>query len=226
MSQKKNVAIYLWPGMTMMDSLAPHQILGYMEELNVYTFAKITEPFKSDTGMTLVADYGLTDLPQPDILIVGGGANPLSEMSDPDVIASIRKAGENAEYVTSVCTGALIIAEAGLLDGYSATTHWAYTHLLAQYPQVTLAEGRVVVDRNRITGGGVTAGIDFALTLIKNVIGELNSQVAELVFEYRPEPPNNTGHPDTAPEGVVAHVKGIVAALSPGLDDFVAASAR
>lgn len=221
---KKNVAIYLWPGMTMMDSLAPHQILGYMESLNVYTFAKTTEPFKTDTGMTLVADYGLTDLPQPDILIVGGGANPLSEMADAEVIASIRKAGENAQYVCSVCTGALILAEAGLLDGYKATTHWAYTGLLAQYPQVTLTEGRVVTDGNRITGGGVTAGIDFALTLIRDVIGELDSQVAELVFEYRPEPPNHTGHPTVAPEGVVAHVEGLCAQLSPGLAEFVGAS--
>lgn len=221
---KKNVAIYLWPGMTMMDSLAPHQILGYMEELNVYTFAKTTEPFKTDTGMTLVADYGLTDLPQPEILIVGGGANPLSEMADAEVVASIREAGENAQYVCSVCTGALILAEAGLLDGYKATTHWAYTHLLEQYPQVTLAEGRVVIDGNRITGGGVTAGIDFALTLIREVIGELNSQVAELVFEYRPAPPNNTGHPSIAPAGIVEHVQGLCAQLSPGLNEFVGAS--
>jgi transcriptional regulator GlxA family with amidase domain len=222
---KKNVAIYLWPGMTMMDSLAPHQILGYMEELNVYTFARTTEPFKTDTGMTLVADHGLTDLPQPDILIVGGGANPLAEMADPEVIASIRKAGENAEYVCSVCTGALILAEAGLLNGYRATTHWAYTHLLAQYPQVTVAEGRVVTDYNRITGGGVTAGIDFTQTLIKNEIGELNSQVAELVFEYQPEPPNGTGSPRTAPAAVVEHVQGLCAQLSPGLAEFVGARA-
>jgi cyclohexyl-isocyanide hydratase len=223
---KKNVAIYLWPGMTMMDSLAPHQILGYMAELNVYTFAKTTEPFRTDTGMTLVADHGLADLPQPEILIVGGGANPLSEMADPDVIASIRKAGENAEYVTSVCTGALILAEAGLLDGFKATTHWAYTHLLAQYPRVELTEGRVVTDRNRITGGGVTAGIDFALRLISTVIGEVNSQLAELVFEYQPEPPNHTGSPRTAPAAVVEHARGLVAQLSPGLDDFVAARAH
>jgi cyclohexyl-isocyanide hydratase len=221
---KKNVAIYLWPGMTMMDSLAPHQILGYMESLNVYTFARTTEPFKTDTGMTLVADHGLTDLPQPDILIVGGGANPLSELADADVIASIRKAGENAQYVCSVCTGALILAEAGLLDGYKATTHWAYTQLLDRYPRVTLAEGRVVTDGNRITGGGVTAGIDFALTLIREVIGELDSQVAELVFEYRPEPPNGTGSPTTAPAGIVEHVRGMCAQLSPGLAEFVGAS--
>lgn len=220
---KLNVAIYLWPGMTMVDSLAPHQILGYMEELNVYTFAKTTDPFKTDTGMTLVADHGLTDLPQPDILIVGGGANPLSEMADPEVIASIRKAGEHAQYVCSVCTGALILAEAGLLDGYKATTHWAYTHLLERYPQVTLAEGRVVTDGNRVTGGGVTAGIDFALTLIRDVIGELNSQVAELVFEYRPQPPNNTGHPTVAPAGIVEHVEGLCVQLSPGLAEFVGA---
>jgi cyclohexyl-isocyanide hydratase len=225
MDGKKNVAIYLWPGMTMMDSLAPHQILGYMPELNVYTFARTTEPFRSDTGMTLTADYGLTDLPAPDILVVGGGANPLPEMADPDVVAAIRKAGENAEYVTSVCTGALILAEAGLLDGYRATTHWAYTQLLEQYPQVTLAEGRVVVDGNRITGGGVTAGIDFSLTLIANVIGEASSAFAELVFEYRPQPPNGTGHPTQAPAELVEHVRGLCAQLSPGLSEFVGARA-
>jgi transcriptional regulator GlxA family with amidase domain len=218
---KQNVAIYLWPGMTMMDSLAPHQILGYMPEFNVYTFARTTEPIVGDTGMRLVADYDLRSLPQPDILIVGGGANPLSEMSDPGVVEAIRKAGENAQYVTSVCTGALILAQAGLLDGYRATTHWAYKELLGQYPLVEVTGGRVVADRNRLTGGGVTAGIDFALTLIGTVIGADTARVAELVFEYQPQPPYGTGSPDTAPAALVEHVEGMVASLSPGLADFV-----
>ncbi|HEY3604215.1 MAG TPA: DJ-1/PfpI family protein [Sporichthyaceae bacterium] len=221
---KQNVAIYIWPGMTMMDSLAPHQILGYMEELNVYTFAKTKDPFKTDTGMTIVADYDLSDFPQPDILVIGGGANPLSEMADESVIAAIRKAGENAGHVTSVCTGSLILAEAGLLDGYRATTHWAYKGLLEQYPNIEVVDGRVVQDRNRLTGGGVTAGIDFALTLIHQLISPEAAMTAELVFEYRPEPPCGTGSPAVAPAPIREHVEGMITALSPGLTEFVAAS--
>lgn len=219
---KKNVAIFLWPGMTMLDSLGPHQVLGYMPELNVYTFARTTEPFKADTGMTLTADYGLTDLPSPDILIVGGGANPLPEMADPDVVAAIRKAGEHAQYVTSVCTGALILAEAGLLEGHRATTHWAYREILASYPGVTLADGRIVRDGNRITAGGVTAGIDFALTLIGEVIGEAAGQTAELIFEYAPDVPYGTGTPATAPAAVTEYATGLCRQLSPGLAEFAA----
>ena len=151
---RKDVAIYLWPNMFMLDALAPHQILGLMPELNVYTFARTTEPILSDTGMKLIADYDLESVPQPDILIVGGGANPISEMADETVIAALRKLGESAELVTSVCDGALILAQAGLLDGYRATTHWAYADLLRQYPGVEVcADERVVSDRSRMTGG-------------------------------------------------------------------------
>jgi transcriptional regulator GlxA family with amidase domain len=221
---KQNVAIYIWPGMTMLDSLAPHQILGYMEEFNVYTFAKTKDPIKGDTGMTMVADYDLSDFPQPDILVIGGGANPLSEMADEAVITAIRKAGENAAHVTSVCTGSLILAEAGLLDGYKATTHWAFTGLLEQYPNVEVTAGRVVADRNRLTGGGVTAGIDFAITLISRVISPEAAMTAELVFEYRPEPPMGTGSPAVAPAPIREHVEGLITAMTPGLSEFVAAS--
>ena len=220
---QKNVAIYIWPNMTMMDAIGPHQILGYMPELNVYTFARTTEPFKTDTGMTLTADYDLTNFPQPDILVVAGGANPLSEMEDPKVIEAIRKAGENAEYVTSVCTGSLMLAQAGLLDGYKAACHWAFKDLLRQYPLVDVTDGRVVEDRNRLTGGGVTAGIDFAITLIAKVIGPEAAAAAELVFEYQPEPPCGTGSPGTAPAELTAYVQGMIGQLTPGLSEFVGA---
>lgn len=220
-----NVGIYLWPSMTMLDALGPHQVLGLMPELHVYTFAKSTEPFAGDTGMRLVADHDLSDFPQPDVLIVPGGANPLPEMQDETVVGALRKAGDNAQYVTSVCTGALILAEAGLLDGYRATTHWAYKRLLAQYPGVEVVDGRVVTDRNRMTGGGVTAGIDFAITLVAQLLGEQAAQTAELVIEYRPEPPCNTGSPDTAPAPLVEGVEQMVAGLAPGLDEFVASRA-
>jgi cyclohexyl-isocyanide hydratase len=216
------VAIYIWPGMTMLDALAPHQVLGLMSELDVYTFAKTTEPFRTDTGMTLVADYGLDGFPDPDILIVGGGANPLPELFDDAAIAAIRTAGEQAAYVTSVCTGALILAEAGLLTGYRATTHWAYRHLLAQYPGVEVVDGRVVADGNRITGGGITAGLDFALTLIAEVLSPASSMVAELALEYDPQPPNRAGSPERAMAPIVDHTRRLCEELSPGLAEHCA----
>src|SRR5688572_30130808 len=191
---RKDVAIYLWPNMFMLDALVPHQILGFVPELNVYTFARTTEPIQSDTGMKLIADYDLESVPQPDILIVGGGANPLSEMADETVIAALRKLGESAELVTSVCDGALILAQAGLLDGYRATTHWAYADLLRRYPGIEVcAEERVVTDRSRMTGGGCTSALDFAFSLINEVVGPESAAALELAFQYDPQPLFGTG---------------------------------
>lgn len=220
---RKNVAIYVWPNMFMLDALVPHQILGLMPELNVYTFARTTEPFMSDTGMKLIADYDLESVPQPDILIVGGGANPVSEMADDTVVAAIRRLGESAELVTSVCDGSLILAQAGLLDGYRATTHWAYVDLLRQYPGIDVsADERVVSDRNRMTGGGCTSALDFAFALIAEVISPDAAAAAELAFQYDPQPPIGTGSPAKAPPELVEYVLGMVAPLRVGLEEFVA----
>jgi transcriptional regulator GlxA family with amidase domain len=219
---RKDVAIYLWPNMFMLDALVPHQILGFVPELNVYTFARTTEPIKSDTGMKLIADYDLESVPQPDILIVGGGANPLSEMADETVIAALRKLGESAEMVTSVCDGALILAQAGLLDGYRATTHWAYADLLRRYPGIEVCdEERVVSDRSRMTGGGCTSALDFAFTLIAEVISPEAAAALELAFQYDPQPPSGTGSPAKAPPELVEYVRAMVAPLREGLEEFV-----
>lgn len=221
--QRKDVAIYVWPNMFMLDALVPHQILGLMPELNVYTFARTTEPFLSDTGMKLIADYDLESVPQPDILIVGGGANPLSEMRDETVIAALRRLGESAELVTSVCDGSLILAQAGLLDGYRATTHWGYVDLLLQYSAIDVsADERVVTDRDRMTAGGCTSALDFAFALIKHVIGPEAAAAAELAFQYDPQPPMGTGNPAKAPAELIEYVKQWVAPLREGLDEFVA----
>jgi cyclohexyl-isocyanide hydratase len=220
---RKDVAIYVWPNMFMLDALVPHQILGLMPELNVYTFARTTEPFLSDTGMKLIADYDLDSVPQPDILVVGGGANPLSEMSDDTVIKALRRLGESAELVTSVCDGSLILAQAGLLDGYRATTHWGYVDLLRQYPGIDVCTNeRVVSDRNRMTAGGCTSALDFAFTLIAAVIGPDAAAAAELAFQYDPQPPIGTGNPDKAPPELIEYVTQWIAPLREGLDEFVA----
>jgi cyclohexyl-isocyanide hydratase len=219
---RKDVAIYLWPNMFMLDALVPHQILGLMPELNVYTFARTTEPIASDTGMKLIADYDLESVPQPDILLVGGGVNPVAEMADETVIGTLRKLGESAELVTSVCDGALILAQAGLLDGYRATTHWAYADLLRRYPGVEVCdEERVVSDRSRMTGGGCTSALDFAFTLIAAVISPEAAAAAELAFQYDPQPPCGTGSPAKAPPELVEYVRQWVGPMREGLEEFV-----
>ena len=219
---RKDVAIYLWQNMFMLDALVPHQILGLMPELNVYSFARTTEPIASDTGMKLIADYDLESVPQPDILVVGGGANPISEMSDETVIAALRKLGGSAELVTSVCDGALILAQAGLLDGYRATTHWAYADLLRQYPGVEVcADERVVSDRSRMTGGGCTSALDFSFSLINAVIGPEAAAALELAFQYDPQPLFGTGTPAKAPPELVEYVRQMVEPMREGLEEFV-----
>lgn len=211
------IGIYLWPGMTHLDCLAPHQALGLVPGLEVFTFARTREPVASDTGLRVLPDYGFDDLPPMDVLLVGGGANTFGETNNPAVVEAIAKAGAGARYVTSVCSGSLILAEAGLLDGYRANTHWAYRELLAAYPGVELGEGRVVVDRNRMTGGGVTAGIDFALTLIGALVGDDTAAFVELLMEYNPAPPCGTGHPSIAPAELVAAARAACADLAPEL---------
>ena len=147
-------------------------------------------------------------------------ANVLAQMQDPEVIAFLQKIGAKAEYVTSVCTGSLILAEAGLLDGYKAATHWGFTDVLESYPGVTQIDERVVIDRNRVTGGGVTAGIDFALTIIAEVVNEQTAHAMQLIFEYRPEPPFNSGSPESAPPPVVDTVRALIDNIAGDLKAF------
>ena len=223
MADKMNVGIYIFENMTMLDGFAPLQILSFVEQFNTFTFAKSTQPFRADSGALLTADYDLDSCPPLDILVMPGGGDVLPQMTDPDVQAFLKQAGTNAKYITSVCTGALILAEAGLLDGYRATTHWGWIKHLSTYPNIEVVDERVAVDRNRITGGGVTAGIDFALTLIAEVVGPPVAQAMQLVFEYRPSPPFNAGSPDSAPKEVVEMVQGMMGQQTVELDKFIEA---
>jgi cyclohexyl-isocyanide hydratase len=209
------IGIFIYPNMTMLDVLGPHQTLGLCPGLEVFTFARTRDPLVTDTGLTIAPDHGFDDLPACDVLLVGGGPNTHPEMSDPEVTATLARVGAQARYVTSVCTGALILAAAGLLDGYRANTHWSAREVLAAYPGVELADDRVVVDRNRITGGGVTAGIDFALSLIGILIDDQTAAFVQLILEYNPAPPYDTGHPDKAPAELVAAARGICEQMAP-----------
>lgn len=211
------IGIYLYPDMTQLDALGPQQALSMCPGLEVFTFARTTDPVVTDSGLTLLPDHGFDDLPLCDVLLVGGTGNPYPQMNDPVVLSTLARIGRQARYVTSVCTGSLILAAAGLLDGYRAGTHWAYREILAGYPEVQQVDDRVVVDRDRVSGGGVTAGIDFALSLIGILVDDQTAQLVQLVMEYDPAPPYNAGHPDVAPAEVVEVGRALCAQMAPDL---------
>jgi transcriptional regulator GlxA family with amidase domain len=219
----KTIGVYLWQNMTMLDVLGSHQFLGFVPGFKVVTFAKTKDPVVTDTNVCLIPDHDFTTCPPLDILLVGGGANPLPEMQDENVMSFLRQVGDSAEYITSVCTGSLILAHAGLLDGYQATTHWAYKDRLDLYPRIKVVTGRVVTDRNRITGGGVTAGMDFALPLIERLAGLEAAAGLQLLTEYDPQPPTNCGSPDTAPPQLTAAMRQQLDDMTPGLTEFITA---
>ena len=221
-ASKLNVGVFIFDNMTMLDGYAPLQFFAFVPQFNAFTFARTAAAVRADCGAVLTPTYGLDDCPPLDILVVGGGANVLPEMLDAKVQKFLRAQGARASYVTSVCSGALIVAEAGLLDGYKATTHWSALDYLRAYRAVEVVEERVVVDRNRITGGGVTAGIDFALTVIAKVVDPLTAQTMQLLFEYRPQPPFNAGSPATAPAAAVANSQALIDSLDGDLRAHIA----
>ena len=208
MTTRQNVAIYLFDNMTMLDGYAPLQILSLVEQFNCFTFGTKSEPMPCDSGVMLLPQHDLDSCPALDIIVMPGGGNVLPPMTDLALLEFLRHHGPRASYVTSVCSGAMILAEAGLLDGFRATTHWAWKEDLAEhYPNVEVVDERVCIDRDRITGGGVTAGIDFALSLIAEVVDPMQAQALQLLVEYRPEPPFNAGSPATAPAPIAAAVR-------------------
>ena len=222
---EKTIGIYIWQNMATLDASGPHQFLGYVPGFKVVTISKTMDPVASDTGVRLIPDHDFATCPALDILMVAGGVNPLPEMQDESVISFLRRAGDSAEYVTSVCTGSLILAQAGLLNGYRATTHWAYQERLALYPGVEVVASRVVTDRNRMTSAGVTASIDFVLTLIRQVAGPETAAGLQLMTEYDPQPPTNVGSPNSAPPELVAAARQQFDQMTPDLAEFFAAKA-
>ena len=159
---------------------------------------KTLDPVPTDSGLSINPTTAFADCPDDlDVLFVPGGFGTNAAMQDADIVAFLAKAGPNARYVTSVCSGSLVLGMAGLLDGYRAATHWACYPAL-EATGATAAHERVVADRNRFTGGGVTAGIDFGLMLLAELRGEQTAKLTQLAMEYDPAPPFDTGSPDAA----------------------------
>ncbi|BAZ51103.1 ThiJ/PfpI domain protein [Nostoc sp. NIES-4103] len=202
-----HIGLVIYPGMTQLDITGPHQVFALIPNTSVHLLWKTLEPVTSNEGMTILPTNTFENCPSLDVLCVPGGAvGQVEMMRDTEVLEFLRQQGKTAKYITSVCTGSLILAAAGLLKGYRAACHWAFRDQLAMLG-VEVATERVVVDRNRITGGGVTAGIDFGLTVAAQLCGEDTAKVIQLLLEYNPAPPFNAGSPENAGEAIVAQVK-------------------
>ena len=191
------IGFFLFPGLTQLDLTGPAQVLSRMSGARVSFIAKTLANVPSDCGLSLAPTHDFATAPELDLICVPGGMGVDSVMSDPASLAYLRAAGEGAQWVTSVCTGSLILGAAGLLEGYRAACHWAWRDLLPLFGAEPI-EDRVVRDRNRITGGGVTAGIDFAFSVMETLRGRDEAEMIRLGLEYDPQPLGLGGTPGTA----------------------------
>jgi cyclohexyl-isocyanide hydratase len=200
---KTQIGFLLFPRLTQLDLTGPFEVLTRLPDSAVHLIWKTLDPVSSDVGLRLLPTVTFGSCPALDVLCVPGGPGTNDLLGDDEVLGFLRQQGGQARYVTSVCSGALLLGAAGLLDGYRAATHWASMEFLPQLG-ATPVNARVCVDRNRITGGGVTAGIDFGLYLAGEIAGRSTAERIQLHMEYNPEPPFGAGHPDVASAETVA----------------------
>jgi len=210
MSKPLQIGFLLFPKVTQLDFTGPLQVLSRLPGAQIHLIWKRIEPVPSDTVLTLQPTTTFAACPQLDVICVPGGFGTDDLVDDQETLDFLRRQAAAAQYVTSVCTGALVLGAAGLLRGYRATTYWAAIDLLADFGAIP-AKTRVCVDRNRITGGGVTAGIDFGLTVASMLSDRKTAESIQLMLEYNPAPPFNAGSPDTAPPEVLTMLKGRMA---------------
>ena len=201
------MAILVFEGLTALDAVGPYEVLNRLPEAHVRLVGTDRGAKRAHGGaLALVADHTLAEVPRPDIVVVPGGPGEQAARADPEVLAWLRAAHRTSRWTTSVCTGALILAAAGLLDGVEATTHWASMDDLAALGAKPVEE-RVVVRGRVITAAGVSAGIDMALCLAQLVAGDDVAMAIQLILEYDPRPPFDAGSPAKAPAHVLETVR-------------------
>jgi cyclohexyl-isocyanide hydratase len=200
------IGLLAFPAMTQLDLTGPLQVFAGMQGADVRVIWKTLDPIQTHGGLRLVPDTTLDDCPPLDVICVPGGTGVVDLMDDGVVLGFLRDRAEAARFVGSICTGALVLGAAGLLRGRKATTHWAWTDLLVPLGAIP-TPGRVVRDGKFFTGGGVTAGIDFALTMVAELAGQDVAEGIQLGIEYAPSPPFDAGSPATARPEVVAAVR-------------------
>lgn len=214
--QKHIIGLVIYPGMTALDIVGPQQVFSALPNVQIHRIWKTLDPIKTDDGMIIVPDTTFENCPSLDVICVGGGLGQMAVVDDPEVLKFFQKQGSTAKFITSVCGGSKFLAKAGLLQGYRAATHWMMREQLAGLG-VEVGTERVVIDRNRLTGGGVTAGIDFGLTIAEVLCGEETAKIAQLLMEYDPAPPFDVGSPEKAGPDLVKKAM-LYAAGTLGLD--------
>jgi cyclohexyl-isocyanide hydratase len=222
MDDTLHIGFLLFPRVTQLDLTGPAQVLSRVPNARVHLVWKTTEPVPTDVGFSLLPTTSFADCPPLAVLCVPGGFGIADQLEDEETLAFLRRQAAQARYVTSVCNGSLVLGAAGLLRGYRSACHWMWRHHLASFGATPVAE-RVVKDRNRISGGGVTAGIDFGLGLAAELAGEDVARMLQLAFEYDPQPPFDCGTPDKAGPALVARLRALQQAR---LDDVASRIAR
>ncbi|PZD71061.1 Isonitrile hydratase [Acaryochloris thomasi RCC1774] len=211
-SQKHIIGLVFYPGMTALDVIGPQTVFTGLPGVQVHRIWKTLDPISTDDGMVIVPDTTFADCPALDVVCIGGGRGQGAVTDDPELLNFLQQQGRTAKFVTSVCGGSEFLAKAGLLQGYRAATHWAAREQLAGLG-IDVGTERVVIDRNRMTGGGVTAGIDFGLVVASKLCGEEAAKIAQLMMEYDPAPPFDAGSPEKAGtelvEKAMAQVAGV-----------------
>ena len=187
----------LFPRLTQLDLTGPYEVLARLPETTVLLLWKTRDAVTSETGLAILPTTTFAECPQLDIVFAPGGPGQVALMEDAEVLGFLQRQAPGARYITSVCTGSLVLAAAGLLQGYRAACHWMSRDLLAELG-VDVSRDRYVIDRNRVTGGGVTAGIDFGLKLASLLRGDQEAKRIQLQLEYNPAPPFDAGSPESA----------------------------
>ena len=205
-----HIGFILFPNVTQLDFTGPLQVLHRLPDSQVHIISHTLEPVPSDCGLSLVPTKTFEDCPPLDLICVPGGFGVEQAMADPVLIDFLKQQASQASYITSVCTGAFVLGAAGLLKDKQATTHWAYHGLLSEVGAIP-TQGRVVRDGRVFTGGGVTAGIDFALTIVAEIAGQAMAQRIQLSIEDDPAPPFVGGSPQTTPGDILAGLAGFYA---------------
>jgi cyclohexyl-isocyanide hydratase len=200
------IGMLIFPRMTQLDFTGPFEVFARVPGVKVHVLWKRIEPVISDTGLAILPTMTLHECPNLDLICIPGGPGQIALMDDAEIIQFVRDKGEQARFVTSVCTGSLVLGAAGLLKGYNAATHWMSRDQLAYFGATPVAN-RIVIDRNRITGGGVTAGIDLGLYVASLLTDEPTARAIQLSLEYNPEPPFDSGSPEGAGPDTVATVR-------------------
>ena len=198
MSRPLQIGLLLFPDVTQLDLTGPWEVFARTPGVECHLIWKDLQPVRSDRGLSILPTTTFADCPPLDVICVPGGPGQIALMSDDITLNFLRQQADQAKWVTSVCTGSLVLGAAGLLKGYRATSHWSSIDQLALLGAEPVSQ-RVVRDRNRISGAGVTSGIDFALTLVAEIAGDAVAKSVQLQMEYDPEPPFTSGSPHTAP---------------------------